>query len=75
VLNGIRRKRVRHLLLLFARGSSPSDNLFYPERARTRVAPMREDDPVSVKKHLPVPGFAAAIVPRLRRRPLDNRLF
>jgi hypothetical protein len=36
---------------------------------------MHEDDPVSVKMHLSVPGFAAAIVPRLRRRPLDNRLF
>jgi hypothetical protein len=51
---------------------------------------MHEDDPVSVRMHLSVPGFAAAIVlgadhtpapgcaaivPRLRRRPLDNRLF
>jgi len=65
----------RHLLAAVAHGPSPSDNLFYPERARTRVAPMREDDPVSIKTHLKVQGFAAAIVPRLRRRPLDNRLF
>jgi hypothetical protein len=36
---------------------------------------MHEDDPVLVKTHLSVPEFAAAIAPRLRRRPLDNRLF
>jgi len=65
----------RRLLAAVARGPSPSDNLFYPVRARTGVAPMHEDDPVSVRMHLPVPEFAAAIVPRLRRRPLDNRLF